>query len=198
MAKLYAGDTIGPSVDYQEHLRKEHDGSKWGSTGGRYSGTDVLRLLTERTYIQSVLDFGAGKGSLESFIVERLERKVEWTNYDPGIPGIDQIPQKQFDLVVSTDVLEHVEPRRIYDTLVQLAILTGKVLYSDIACYPTGKVFGEGPYKGQDMHLIVEDPSWWRQQFADLAKLQEFSYEHREHLSKGRQKKRCVMIHERV
>lgn len=199
MAQLYAGDTIGPSSDYQEQLRKEHDGSKWGSTGGRYSGTDVLRLLEERPYIQSVLDFGAGKGSLESFIRESLcSGPLDWTNYDPGIPGIDQIPQTQFDLVVTTDVLEHVEPDQVDQTIKLLGQLTGKVLYNDIACYPTGKLFGEGPYIGQDMHLTVEQPLWWRHAFEEYVGLQEFVYEHRSKRSKGGTKTRCVLIHERV
>ena len=198
MAVLFAGDTIGPSSDYQEQLRKEHDGSKWGSTGGRYSGTDVLRLLTERPYIQSVLDFGAGKASLEEFIRERLHRDIDWTNYDPGIPTIDSLPNRLFDCVVSTDVLEHIEPEALKGTLQTLESLTGKVLYSDIACYPTGTLFVEGPYKGQDMHLIVEAPIIWREEFSKRITLQEYSYEHRERRSKGKQKIRCVMVHERV
>lgn len=204
MAHLFANDTIASipsksiSGDYQRQLRAEHSGSKWGSTGGKYSGADVLSLLRNRAYITSVLDFGAGKASMASFIREFLPREIEWTNYDPGMPKYDVLPDRQFDLVITTDVLEHVEPSKIYDTMLVLQELTGKVLYNDIACYPTGKLFGSGPYEGEDLHLIVEDPSWWRNQFNGLSKLQEFEYRASERLSKGAMKKRCMMIHERV
>ena len=207
MAHLYANDTIkpstakqaygGPSSEYQEQLRKEHSGSKWGTTGARYSGNDVLRVLNERPYIQTVLDFGAGKGSLGEYIRETLGREIEWTNYDPGIPEYDILTEKQYDCVINTDVLEHVEPDYLLETLASLAERTGKVLVSDIACYPTGHLFGEGPYKGLDMHLIVEEPTWWRTQF-EITGLHLAEFEWRSKFSKGRYKDRCFMIHERV
>ncbi len=197
MAKLFNKDKIGPSSAYQEHLRKEHYGSKWGSSGGRYSGDVILGVLRDRPYITTILDFGAGKGSLGMYIRERLDREIEWTDYDPGIPSIDSLPNRQFDCVVSTDMLEHVEPDRLLTTLKTMESLTKKVLISDIACYPTGKLFGEGPYKGQDMHLIVEEPVWWKKVFESLG-LHMATYEHRQKWSKGRYKNRCFMIHERV
>ena len=201
MAVLYVPDTIASlemySGKYQEQLRREHYQSSWGSTGAKYSGSDILFLLRERPYIKSVLDYGAGKASMGSFIEELMPGRVQWTNYDIGIPEYDQLPSKTFDLVLSTDVLEHVEPDRLSSVLQQLEQLTGKVLYSDIACYPTGKFFGEGPYIGEDFHLIIESPSWWRDQFKQLS-LQEFEYRATEKLSKGKMKIRCMMIHEKV
>jgi hypothetical protein len=144
------------------------------------------------------LDYGAGKQTLEAYVKERISREVKWTNYDPGIPGIDTIPTGQYDLVITSDVLEHVEPPRIEATIAALGKLTFKVLYSNIACTATGKLFGEGPYKGQDLHLIVEPPSWWREQFKEFCPLKEFSYRHEEFPQRGNPVTRCVMLHERV
>ena len=189
MAVLFNNDTIGNG--YQVQLRKEHDGSKWGTTGARYSGDRILSILNERPYVKSVLDFGAGKGSLGRYIKERLD--VEWTDYDPGRPDIDTLPERQFDCVLSTDVLEHVEPERLDGVIRTLESKARKVLISDIACYPTGKLFGEGPYKGQDLHLIVEDPQWWKEKF----NLHLAYYEHSMKYSKGIYKDRCFMIHEK-
>lgn len=194
MAKLFANDTIG--IPYQDALKAQHRGSNWGSTGARYSGYEVLSLLRDRTYITSVLDFGAGKGSMGRFI-EDQGVQVAWTNYDPGMPEYDTLPTKQFDMVISTDVLEHVEPEKLPEVIKQLASYTGKVLYSDIACYPTEHLFSEGPYAGEDLHLIIEHPSWWREQFRNNG-LQEFEYHHKEKRTKGKMRERCVMIHERV
>ena len=196
MAKLFNNDTIGTS--YQEQLRKEHQGSNWGATGAKYSGADVRKILTERPYITSVLDFGAGKGSMGRFIQEEYGYDVEWTNYDPGIPEYDTLPTKQFDLVISTDVLEHIEPDKLSSVIKTLAELTGKVLYSNIACSLTGFLFDGGPYDGQDIHLSVHSPYRWRELFALDCPLQEAEYQHREKRSKGGSKTRCMMIHERV
>jgi hypothetical protein len=194
MAQLFNNNTIGPS--YAKQLQAEHSGSKWGSTGAKYSGNDVVTLLRERPYIRTVLDFGAGKGSLGLFIRQHFP-EIEWTNYDPGIPEYDTLPTKRFDLVISTDVLEHVEPDSLPNVLATLEGLTGKVLFSDIACFLTGKLFGEGPYIGQDLHLIVEEPSWWREQFKAI-NLHEAEYKHYEKESKGVMKARCLMVHERT
>ena len=178
-------------------MQKEHSGSKWGTTGARYSGAQLLEFLSGRQDIKTVLDFGAGKGTLGEYITSRLPR-IEWTNYDPGMPEYDRIPTKQFDCVVSTDMLEHVEPDALESVLDVLSGLSRFVLYSDIACFPTGKVFGDGPYIGQDLHLIIKDPAWWREKFQRLTDLQELSYAHTEKLSKGVMKKRCILVHERA
>lgn len=197
MARLFANDTIGPSAEYQEQLRKEHDGSKWGSTGGRYSGADIVDVLHDRRYLETVLDFGAGKGTLGEYVQGNLHREIKWHDYDPGMVDIDVMPSGQFDCVVSSDVLEHVEPERLMDTLETLASKAKKVIITDIACYPTGKVFGEGPYIGQDMHLSIHEPIWWREQFDKLG-LHLAEYEHRSKFSKGKYKDRCFMIHEKI
>lgn len=186
--------------EYQAQMAAEHSGSKWGSSAAKYSGDKVLQAIRTRPYVTSVLDFGCGKQSLQQYIQEALpQRDIHWTNYDPGIPGIDTLPNDTFDLVVSTDVLEHVEPKLLDETLKQLNKLTGKVLVSDIACYPTGKKFMEGPYKGIDMHLTVKSPKWWRELFsAQIPQLQELTFEHIERRNKGSIKTRCFMINERV
>jgi len=199
MAKLFANDTIGPSIsnEYQETMQGEHSCGNWGSSAYKYSGASVLDVLVSRPYVQTVLDFGAGKCTLEKFIQERLGRAIEWTNYDPGVAGIDVLPGGQFDCVVSTDVLEHVEPERLKDVLRTLADKTKYVLVSDIACYPTGKRFPSGPYAGQDMHLIIEQPEWWRDKIK-VTGLTEFEYRHVERRHQGKTKSRCFMVHERV
>jgi hypothetical protein len=192
MAELFANNTISGS--YAEQLRKEHDGSKWGSTGARYSGDDVVALFA-RYSPSTALDFGCGKGTLaKAFSLSG----ARWTEYDPGIPGKDTLPEGRFDLVTCTDVLEHVEREQLDTVLKTLGGYCGTALFLDIACYPTGKTFGEGPYKGQDLHLIVEEPSWWEERLEKVLDLQLLESKVSRKLSKGTWKVRAQFVYERV
>jgi len=180
-------------------MRKEHYRSKWGTTGPKYAGAGVIRMLDERPYIESVLDFGAGKGELGSYIEQHLPGRVrKWTNYDPGMPAYDKLPDKQFDLVISTDVLEHVEPHLIPETLQQLDERTRLVCYSNIACYPTGSLFMEGPYIGQDMHISLHRPEWWRAAFDEHTSLGLFQYEAVQRRRRGDFIDRVTLTYERL
>lgn len=205
MAELFANNTIGHLVDhkstisssYAEHLRKEHAGSKWGSTGWKYSGELACMCVRSRPYIKTILDFGCGKGTMGVYLKEEFP-ELKLSEYDPGIPGKDTMPSGQFDMVLTSDVLEHVEPELLDNTLIKLQALTKYVLFNDIACSPTYKLMGEGPHVGEDLHLIIEEPEWWRARFKKVLKLHEAEYQHREKASKKGRKSRCLLIHERV
>lgn len=186
--------------EYKEHMGKEHDGSNWGTTGWKYSGDLMVKAIENRPYVRTILDFGCGKGTMKKYIEDhfRGKRDLEIYEFDPGIPGKDVMPEGPFDMVMSSDVLEHVEPHLLDDTIKQLEGLTRWVMCHDIACSPTGKTFGEGPYIGQDLHLIVEEPSWWRKRFKEVCGLWEAEYAHREKASNKGPKPRCWLIYERV
>jgi hypothetical protein len=149
-----------------DQLRKFRDGrpakKKWGTTGARNFGEEVKHYLIKRPRYETVLDFGAGEGGLGSFICESIERRsrapeIKWTNYDPGVPGIDKLPSQRFDLIVSSDVLEHVEPEMIDQTCEWLRDHASKALYMHIACDPAGLRLPDG----RNVHLITEKMDWW-------------------------------------
>lgn len=184
--------------EYQEQLVIEHGDRKWGSSAIRFGGPDVLGLIMQRSYINSVLDFGCGKGLMGEFVKKHAPH-VRWVDYDPGIAGKDTLPDEQFDLVISCDVLEHVEPEHIDDTIIQIADRTKFVLYNNIACAPANSTFGSGPYQGENIHLIIEEPSWWKKKFEVITdpKIELWEYRHCERRHKGGYRLRCTLIHER-
>lgn len=193
MANLYAKDTITPL--YAEQMKKEHNGSNWGSTGARYSGSAVEEVIHARPYIQTALDYGCGKGTLAQAFGH-----LKWSEYDPGIPGKDSKPSGTFDLVTCTDVLEHIEEDYVRNVLAELAQYTDKVMFLDIACFPTGKTFGEGPYVGQDLHITVKSPEWWEDTVTEVVErygLKMLESRWLSKLSKGRQKRRIQLVFER-
>ncbi len=151
---------------YADTLSNLHVSNKgWGDSVMKYSAGDVQGMLNSHPYIRTVLDYGCGKGGLKIALAS-THPHVTVTEYDPGIPGKDVMPEGRFDLVFSCDVLEHVEPEMLIEVLCTLGKKTKVVLYNNIACYSANATFGEGPYAGKDIHLIIKEPDWWAQSFA--------------------------------
>ena len=86
------------------------------------------------------------------------------TNYDPFLPGFDREPEPH-DLVVCSDVLEHIEPECVGDVLRHLHTLTKKTLFIDVACRPAKKVLADG----RNAHLIQWEPDKWLFTLLDYA-----------------------------
>lgn len=154
--------------EYKQMLQGEHEkrsDKKWGTTGARNFGDYVKRFLEQRRgQIKSVLDFGAGQCSLEKYVKDNaIDVRVHWVNYDPGIPGIDEIPERKFDLIVSSDVLEHVEPAQIGDVVKWMKEHAEKAMFHHIACDPAGLILPDG----RNAHLICQKLDWWERRFAD-------------------------------
>lgn len=63
----------------------------------------------------------------------------------------------QHDLVVCSDVLEHIEMECLIDVIADLRSLTKKVLFVDVATRPAKKVLADG----RNAHLIQKDGAWW-------------------------------------
>ena len=77
--------------------------------------------------------------------------------YDPCIEGLDLIPEPA-DIVVCTDVLEHIEPNCLDNVLDELKRVTKKVIFLAISTRRARKSYSDG----QNCHLIVEEQDWWR------------------------------------
>ena len=153
------------SEGYLQCMREKHEvdpeskAPAWGQTGHRYAGKWVRGIIEEYD-IKTALDYGCGKGTLSGFLPQ-----VEWTNYDPGVEEFSTFPTGQFDMVVSSDVLEHIEPPYLDNVLDAMRSLTRDVLAADIPTEPTGNKLHTGPYRGSDEHLTVERAEWWAERF---------------------------------
>lgn len=155
------------SEDYKQQLQEVHAGrparKKWGTTGARNFGAWVGDYVRDHNgWIKSVLDFGAGQRTLG----QRVTRDVTtcaftWTDYDPGIPeiAVRERLAESYDLVVSSDVLEHVEPEYLDATLAEIRSLAKKAQYHHIACDPCGLILPDG----RNAHLSIHSPEEWRE-----------------------------------
>jgi 2-polyprenyl-3-methyl-5-hydroxy-6-metoxy-1,4-benzoquinol methylase len=81
-------------------------------------------------------------------------------NYDPAIPDFAATPPR-CDLVVCTDVLEHVEPDCIVGVLKDLDRVTGKVIFTSTALNPAMKLLPDG----RNAHILLRPAHWWVDMF---------------------------------
>lgn len=120
----------------------------------------VLNLV-ETYSASSVLDYGCGNGALAQSLRTKAP-KLTVIEYDPAIRGKDKIPESGADLVVCTDVLEHIEPTCLPRVLDHLRSLTQKALFVTIATRPSEKRLTDG----RNAHLIIDNAAWWAEQLA--------------------------------
>lgn len=137
------------SASYREQNMKLHNENlAYGVGGDKYAKT-VVRLC-EKLKTQSVLDYGCGKGYLAKAIPFPI-----W-EYDPAIPGKQESPRAA-DLVICTDVLEHVEPDKITWVLEDLRRVTRMAGYFVVNTSASHKTLPDG----RNTHLIQKGKKWW-------------------------------------
>lgn len=130
---------------------------RYGAGGERHAAF-VLELLKKVDGLRSVLDYGCGKGLLGRALAQH---NVPIWEYDPAMPGKDE-PPRPADLVVCTDVLEHIEPEHLPAVLDDLARCVRRIGYFTIHTGPAQKTLPDG----RNTHLIQRDREWWRRMLA--------------------------------
>lgn len=128
---------------------------EYGTSG--YKHADRILQLAASFGTKDILDYGCGKQTLSRALPFAI------TNYDPFIAGFDADPRVH-DVVVCSDVLEHIEPDCLDDVLAHLTSKVGKVLFVDVACRPAKKTLPDG----RNAHLIQTPPSWWMLKFCSI------------------------------
>jgi 2-polyprenyl-3-methyl-5-hydroxy-6-metoxy-1,4-benzoquinol methylase len=135
-------------------LNKElHKGGSYGQKGDKWAPR--VRALIENLNPSTILDYGCGQGALARSLA------IDIHEYDPAIAGKDSPPEAA-DLVICTDVLEHIEPDCLEEVLNHLAAQTKTVLFAVISTRPARKVLADG----RNAHLIVQPWEWWRTHLA--------------------------------
>jgi cyclopropane fatty-acyl-phospholipid synthase-like methyltransferase len=145
---------------YQEQLATMHG---WGQFVRGSKTLKSVKPFIDQYQPASLLDFGCGHGALIAGVQE-LYPSMRVEGYDPGNPKHNKIPKTNFDVVVSADVLEHVEPKYLDETLLLISNKMQKAGWFRIACYPAKKQLPDG----RNAHLIVESPEWWRARILDV------------------------------
>lgn len=126
-AKLFNGDSLKLYLPYIKELIKQYD-------------------------CKSLLDYGCGKAKCHK---KPLTKSV--TLYDPYYEPYSKLPEGRFDMVICTDVMEHISEKEVPPIMADLINHTNKVLFLAISTKPAKKVFSNG----ENVHLTVWPAEKW-------------------------------------
>lgn len=149
---------IRPTDYYLAQLKAKHATDL--GFGLRAECPAMLSNFLDNHQVESIVDFGCGKGAL----VDRLAARFPHTSvqgYDPAFTPDFEWPE-EVGLVLSTDVMEHLERDKLSDTV---AFLESRACYHYhlIACHKATALLPDG----RNAHLIVQTPDWWQSFFYD-------------------------------
>lgn len=148
------------SLNAQLHAKRP----RYGNYGDRHAPevVTIMRLLG----IKTVLDYGCGKARLAAALA-KIAPDFKVTNYDPAIEAYADHPAPA-DMVVCTDVLEHVEPECLKAVLDDLTALAQKAVYLVICTTPDNS---KKLPDGTNPHRSVFPASFWVKELAKRFKL---------------------------
>lgn len=139
------------SAEYRSLNSQLHEiNLAYGVGGGKHADT-VQKLAAGFKTQPSILDYGCGKG----YLAKALPFPI-W-EYDPAIHEKSESPRPA-DLVVCTDVLEHIEPEKLLFVLDDLRRCVKAVGFFVIHTGPARKTLPDG----RNTHLIQRDKAWWK------------------------------------
>jgi len=124
----------------------------YGSTGENQFA--LFSSIVQDLNPSSILDHGCGKSRLASMLADICGAKS--FRYDPAIPGIDSLPAEKIDLVLSTDVAEHVPEMFVSAFFASIRAISSNALFA-ISLRPSGNVLPDG----RPCHLTVKPKEWW-------------------------------------
>jgi hypothetical protein len=168
--------TQGKVIPFQDYYptppnqyKELHENSTGYDTGGNYFAPTILELA-DRHGCKSILDFGCGKGGLMRRLTRDRSDLTVW-GYDPFSPNeqITEMPTRDFDMVVSTDMLEHVEEDDVPCVLGQMALMRSKVMLLVVSNRWAHQFLPDG----NNAHATVKPLEWWQVKIAECTKARE-------------------------
>ncbi|MBI5921848.1 MAG: class I SAM-dependent methyltransferase [Betaproteobacteria bacterium] len=129
---------------YRAQLKQMHqDYERFGTGAVTSKHYPMLTKFIEKRKYQSVLDYGCGKGDFLAHVQEKLP-SIEVYGFDVANEKFPALPEKAVDLVVSLDVMEHIEFPLLANVLSQIRSRTNKAFVCSIANYAAAKTLADG------------------------------------------------------
>ena len=133
-----------------------------------------LHDIIKKNNCNSLLDFGCGKaflyknkfkiGNKEFNTLSDLWGINDIYLYDPGVDEYAKYPEKKYDGIICTDVVEHIPELDVLNFIDDLFKLSNKFVFIVIATRPASKQFKDG----RNIHLCLKTEDKWKKIFLDF------------------------------
>ena len=129
-----------------------HEREPYGETSAEFV-PEILRSIAKGRY-KTILDYGCGRSVLAAYLYGDGSRKV--LRYDPAIPEYKQMPSQSIDMVICTDVLEHIWKRDLTRIFEEIKSKASSVFFT-VSTIPARKKLSNG----LNAHVTVMPEKWW-------------------------------------
>ena len=153
------------SSELLEHYKYKHSTDSLFSKGSSlFKHVPYLARAIKDHNIVTVLDYGCGKAFWWKWDFHKAVFDTQHLGlrlYDPAVPEYDKLPKGRYDLVICTDVLEHLHPDDTEEVVKRLVYYTRRHLFCCIALTPAKKTFPDGT----NLHTNLHTKEWWEDLF---------------------------------
>lgn len=150
---------------YRSEQEALHAKGNYGTASLQFG--EIVSHLIDSLEADTILDYGCG--SMRNLLkVLTPERDCKYIGYDPAVSQFSR--KEPCDLVVSIDVLEHIEPDLLDNVLDDLMMLSSQWAFFTVHTGPAAKVLSDG----RNAHLIQRPASWWLPKFMQRWELHQF------------------------
>jgi len=140
---------------YRLQLHQLHiERPDFGTSSAMYA--PIVKKLIAEHKPKTFGDYGAGKQALKPFV------SCSYVPYDPAIPEISS-PMGPVDMVMTSDVLEHLEPEYLDSVMDDLKRITRNIGFHVVH---TRAALHHLP-DGRNAHIIQQKPEWWLPKFIE-------------------------------
>jgi hypothetical protein len=140
--------------------------------GHQFRGLTLLNNVDEiasyalKHGCRTMLDYGSGAG--DAYMApHNAANKLGMSRdvircYDPSFAEHATLPMGTFDLVVCSDVLEHIPQENVSTFIANLFSYADNLVWASVCCRPAKKVF---PGTSINLHCTVMPFQWWQAMF---------------------------------
>ena len=141
------------SQEYLDLQKELHQDENYGKASIKQA--PLVKQIFEKNNFTSISDYGAGKKNLQKALFNIGLKDFQYFPFDPVFPEYGE--PKPADLVCCVDVLEHIEPEYLDNTINDLKRITINTGFFNISTRPARKMLADG----RNAHLIIKPVNWW-------------------------------------